>query len=485
MAVIRQGRHLKYMITRSAACRLGALALGLTLSTSTFAQVSLDRFERQLEQIRRDTRLMVDENVPAEQRALFDFGAYASFYFFAIDHPTTNRTHILRQTDLNGWARVNIDGVHQFFLRGRVGYQDFNKGDSFDGDGDDWVDPTVDRAVYRFDLRRAMEAYDGESPDYNFTLQAGRQLVHWANGLVLSTDIDGGLLDFEYGPATLEVLAGRSRHDQVDIDSSRPNFDDEMDRNFYGAMLSVRLDNDKHIPFIYGLVQEDENKDETFGATHFDYNSYYIGVGSRGRITEFLGYGVEFAYEGGDTLSNSLAGPQTRDDIEAWALDARLDYHFHDEAGTQLTGELLLASGDDDRVTHTTNAVGGNTPNTHDQAFNAFGLIDTGLSFAPNASNLFMIRLGAATYPFRGTSLFRRLQVGTNFYIFNKFQADAPIDETTNSDTYLGVETDFFANWQVTSDLALSLRYGVFFPGDAFVDNDARHFLFTGITVAF
>ena len=464
------------------------------LSNSAVAQVSLDRFERQLEQIRRDTRLLVDENVPAEQRALFDYGAYASFYFFAIDHPTTNRTHILRQTDLNGWARVNIDGVHQFFLRGRVGYQDFNAGDSFDGDGDDWVDPTIDRGVYRFDLRRAMEAYNGESPDYNFTLQAGRQLVHWANGLVLSTDIDGGVLGFEYGPATLEVLAGRTREDQVDIDSSRPNFDDEMRRNFYGAMLSVSLDDNKHRPFIYGLVQDDDNANEvvtTLGTTRYDYNSYYIGLGSTGRITEFLGYGVEFAYEGGDTLSsafnsNAVVAPQTRDDIEAWALDARLDYYLHDEAGTQFSGEVLLASGDDDRVTHTTNTFGGNSPGTTDEAFNAFGLIDTGLSFAPNTSNLFMIRLGASTYPFRGSSFFRRLQVGTNVYIFNKLDSGAPIDETTTSDAYLGFETDFFANWQVTSDLALSLRYGVFFPGDAMPSGlDARHFLFTGVTMSF
>jgi hypothetical protein len=483
------------MIFRSAAGRLCALTLGLTLSTSTFGQVSLDRFERQLEQIRRDTRMMVDDNVPAEQRALFDYGAYASFYFFAIDHPTTNQTHILRQTDLNGWLRMNIDGVHQIFARGRVGYQDFNSGDSFDGDGDDWVDPTLDRAVYRFDLRRAMEAYEGESPEYNFTIQAGRQLVHWANGLVLSADIDGGVLDFEYGPATLQVLAGRSRYDQVDIDSSRPNFDDEMLRNFYGAMLSIRLDNDKHVPYIYGLVQEDDNKNEALtvagNTTRFDYNSFYIGAGSTGRITEFLRYGVEFAYQGGDTLSSAFDSTfatvtQTRDDIEAWALDARLDYFFHDEAGTQLTGELLLASGDDDRVLHTTNTFGGNSPGTTDGAFNAFGLVDTGLSFAPNASNLFMIRLGASTYPFRGTSLFRRLQVGTNVYIFNKFDSDAPIDETTSSDRYLGFETDFFANWQVTSDLALSVRYGVFFPGDAMPsDIDARHFLFTGVTVAF
>jgi len=478
---------------------LVACCLLATVVSPALGQASLERFERQLEQIRRDTRLLVDPEIPAEQRALIDYGAYASFYFFAIDHPTTNQTHILRQTDANAWLRVNVDGAHQFFARARAGYQDFNSGDSFDGDGDDWIDPTIDRAYYRFDLRNAVQAYDGESIDHNIAVQAGRQLVHWGNGLTLSSEIDGGLVDLEYGPATLQILAGRSHYDQVDIDSSRPNFDDEMVRDFYGAMLSVDLDNNKHRPYIYGLMQEDANNGRPLiagpTATQFDYNSHYIGAGSTGRITEFLSYGVEFVYQGGDTLSSSFIPdgfggftivPQTRDDIEAYALDARLNYFFHDEAGTQLTGQVLLASGDDDRVLHTTNTFGGNTPGTDDNAFNAFGFIDTGLSFNPNVSNLFMVRLGASTYPFRGVQLLRRLQIGANVFIYNKLDSDGPIDETTSSDRYLGWETDLYANWQVTSDMALSLRYGVFFPGDAMPSAiDARHFLFTGVTLGF
>jgi len=48
------------------------------------------------------------------------------------------------------------------------------------------------------------------------------------------------------------------------------------------------------------------------------------------------------------------------------------------------------------------------------------------------------------------------------------------------------VEPDIYLNWQITSDLALSVRYGAFFPGDA-IENDGkvRQFLYTGVTIAF
>ncbi|MBI1368829.1 MAG: hypothetical protein GC162_09280 [Planctomycetes bacterium] len=474
----------------------GLLGLG---ATSAMGQAQLDRFERQLEQIRRDTRLLVRPDVPPEQRALIDYGGYASFYFLALDDPTGN-THLLRQSELNGYFRADIDGVHQVFIRGRVGYQDFNQGDDFDGKGDEWIDATLDRASYTFDLRRASEAYKGETLPYNFVFTGGRQLVHWANGLVLSEDIDGAVVDLEYGPGKLELLLGRTRPDQVDIDSARPNFEDSTHRNFFGAMMSCDLADGDHTPYLYGLVQQDDNPDDTVTVggtnTNFDYNSFYVGFGSKGKITDYLRYGVEFAYEGGTSLSSAFVNTggvftgvtQTKEDISAWAVDARLDYFLHDQAGTFFSGELILATGDSDRVLSSSSSFGGNTPGTKDHAFNAFGLLNTGLAFSPDVSNLFVMRVGAATYPLRNTEWFRRLQIGVDLFLFNKFNPDGPIDEATNAgDRYLGFESDFYANWQITSDLAVSARYGVFFPGSGIVDadSDIRHFFFTGLTVAF
>ena len=222
--------------------------------------------------------------------------------------------------------------------------------------------------------------------------------------------------------------------------------------------------------------------------------SYYLGIGSTGQLTGRLRYGLEAAYEFGDTLSNSFetAGfgtlvpvKQHRDNIDAAAFDGRLDYLVQDPADTRLSGEVIVATGDPDRG-HTSNTFNGNRPKTDDHAFNAFGLINTGLAFAPDVSNVLILRGGFSTVPFHDVRPLRRLQTGVDLFIFNKFRKDAPIDETTRDQRFLGVEPDVYVNWQVTSDVTLALRYGVFFPSDNTIPIDKeRQFFFAGVTFAF
>ena len=480
-------------------------AASLLLASTALGQVELDRFERQLEQIQRETRLRVDTNLPVDQRVLVDYGAYLSFSFLSIDDPE-GKSHTLRQYDLNGYARVSLDGVHEFFVRARTTYRDFNHGDDFDGRGDDLVEPTLDRATYRFDLRRYRAAYEGEVSEFDFIVSAGRQLVHWANGLTMSNDIDGGVFTVGFDPVSVDLIVGRTRDSSTDIDSSRPGFDEETDRMFYGVMVSCQA-SPKHTPFVYALMQDDNNENVTLSTTvngtdvdtQFRYDTFYLGAGSRGSLADNLLYGVEITYQGGRGQSNSFTidgvgtvteVDQTREDIHAAALDIQIDYLLNDPNHTRLTFEALLASGDTDRL-HTTNTFGGNESGTDDTAFNAFGLVNTGLAFATNASNLLMFRAGAATFPLPGNSLFSRLQVGTNAYLFNKLNSNAPIDEDTSDRSHLGFEVDFFVNWQITSDISWAARYGIFVPGPAIGgditsnDGNPRHFFYSGITLAF
>jgi len=483
--------------------RATAIATLLFASTA-YGQIELDRFEKQLEQIQRDTRLRVDTDVPVDQRVLIDYGGYYSFSFLAIDDPS-GETHILRQNDLNAYVRVNLDGVHEFFIRARTTYRDFNHGDDFNGAGDDLVEPTLDRATYRFDLRRYRAAYDGEVIDYDFTLSGGRQLVHWANGLSLSQDIDGVVITLGYDPIVAEIIVGHTRDSTTDIDSSRPGFDNETARMFYGLMLSCKAD-PKHTPFIYALIQNDQNKNELLTTTvlgtnvdtRFRYDTFYIGAGSRGSITDNLLYGVEVVYQGGRGLSTSFTFDgvtateidQTREDIHAGALDFQLDYLLNDANRTRFTFEVLLATGDTDRL-HTTNTFGGNASGTDDAAFNGFGLLNTGLAFATNGSNIMMFRGGVSTFPLPSSAAFSRLQIGSNLYSFNKFNRNAPIDEDTSDRSHLGFEADVFINWQITSDISWAVRYGVFIPGPAIGgsvtsnDGNPRHFFYSGLTFAF
>ena len=484
-----------------------------SLAARAAGQSELQKFQRQLEQIQRQTRLMAEPSVPPGQRALVNHGGYLTFNFLTIDD-TDQNTHILRESNLTYFAQVNIDGVHQFFVRGRTTYRDFNRGDTFDSHGDDWVQPTLDRGHYRFSLKRQIEAYQGRTIDGDLTIQGGRQLIHWANGLTLSQQIDGGQVNAAIGSLSLHAIGGITRDSSTDIDSSRPGFSSDTKRGFYGGLLSFQAE-PRHRPFIYGLIQEDYNDNDVLVTpagdpattaddlrTRFEYTSHYIGIGSSGSLGDRLAYGVEVVYQGGEGLSNSIeffrAGDdltvtqlrQTRQDIEAFAADLRFDYLLTDANRTRLSAEVIIASGDSDRQT-TTSTLGGNQSNTDDKAFNAFGLINTGLAFNPNVSNLVMVRVGGSTIPWPNSSLLRRLQVGVNVFVFHKFDHDAPTDEQdvtepVKDEAYLGTETDLFANWQVTSDVSLTLRYGMFFPGRGIAtDHDERHLLFTGLTFAF
>jgi hypothetical protein len=472
-------------------------------TTSSFAQSAsqVQRFERRVEEIRRQTLLGVNESLTLEQRALFQYGGFTSFHFYAIDDENQN-THILRQTDASAYASLNLDNAHRFFLRGRATNDDFNSGDSFDDEGDSF-DTHLDIATWAFDLNHARAAAGDEPGDWNFQSTAGRQLAHWATGLTLSRVVDGASITLADDNLSLHALAGMTVEDSFDFDASRPNFDDDTKRLFIGARLAWQM-TPEHRPFIYGMVQRDHNSEdfvnEPLGPsvkalpTFYHYDSFYLAAGSTGNLGDRLLYAVEAVYQGGDSLSDSfyvdggnnfVSITQTEDDIEAFALDARLDYLFTDANRSRAELEIVLASGDTDRG-HTSNTFNGNTPGTTDRAFNGFGLINTGLAFAPAVSNLVMVRGGLSTFPLPNSDIGRRLQIGTNVFVYHKLESHAPIEELTSNDSYLGSEVDLFANWQMASDVSLTLRYGVFFPGDAIVtDNQPRHFLLTGVTYAF
>lgn len=462
------------------------------------ANANLERFNRQLEQLQRQTLLQADQSLTLDQRTFFDYGAYATFGYLSLDD-NVGDNHGLRQYDLVGYARANFDGAHELFLRGFLTYRDFNPGDEFQQNDNGLQDPEFDRWYYRFDLSRSEAAYHGRKLDYNWIFEGGRDLVYWGNGLVLSTDLEGVQSTFSWAGNDITALAGVTPVRTTDFDSSRPSFDHNTRRGFYGVQAS--RDVAGHHPFLYGLLQRDYNEHDTLTrgvlVTHFDYNSYYLGGGSSGPITDRLLYSVEATYEGGTNLSNSfngasapptpLPGGQTRDQIQAWAADARLDYILPDVRHTRFSGEVILASGDDDRFNSSSNTFGGNKAGTNDRAFNALGLINTSLAFAPSVSNLCAFRVGATQFPFPDGGSLRRLQLGTDLFIFNKMESDAPIDEpTTRGVRYLGWEPDFFINWQLTSDVTLVFRYGLFFPNnDAFENDDVRQYIYGGVTYAF
>ncbi len=488
---------------------LGIMAwVGATPASAQIGDEQRRRLEQQLRDAEENYVLRANPSLSLGERMLLDYGALVNFGFLAVDDDDQS-TRILRQYDNRVYGRLSIDGVHEFYGRLRFLYQDFNNNDSFrTGGGDRFDYPIGDRWWYKFDYRRAVEAYDGRYSDWNFTVKAGRQYVEWATGLTLSEQLYAVTTKTELANVfEVETLFGMTpKSSVIDIDSSRPGYDTDTDRKFFGGKLTY-LGFENHKPFVYALVQRDFNDDDfgviTIGATAFptafNYDSEYFAIGSTGKLMPRLGYELEAVYQTGETNSNSFVlvagvptpiglvlGDQTRDDIEAWAVRTELTYYFFDDAKSQIELETIFASGDDDRALDTSNTFGGNRPNTHDKAFNAFGFANTGLAFAAPVSNLAMVRLGGSTFPLRESDLFRDMQVGVDFFVYNKLDSGAPIDEATSNNHFLGVEADVYANWRVTSDFGVFVRYGVYFPGTAVsADNDERHYLYAGVAYAF
>lgn len=487
---------------RGTACSLTFLA-ALTLGAAARAQVDSQSFERGLELIKRERDQRIDRGISAADRAFFEYGGYYGFNFFNFQGSDGGGQMLLRH-DLNLYASLNLDNAHLVYVRGLFRYDQWGEGDNTNG-GDYETESELERAFYQFDLTRHRIAEGRDPIDFRLNFAGGRNLIHWANGLVLSQVLDGAFVSVGNRVISLDAVAGVTKKDTLDFDASRPNYDDDTSRGFYGGMLRLRPV-PEHELFFYGVTQRDYNSsdfdadplsgerddqpDLPFLPTRYHYDSYYLGVGANGNLGDNLLYGVEIVYQGGEGLSNSFDSQgnsitQTEEDIRAWALDLKVDWLFHDANRSRLSFEAVLASGDDDRL-NTSDTFGGNRPGTKDTAFNAFGLINTGLSFAPEVSNLVMFRAGASTFPMPSHPVFDKLQVGINTFAYFKLDNDAPIGEATTDDGYLGFEPDLFVNWQITSDVAFTTRYGVFLPGEAIDgDSSARHFIYTGITLAF
>jgi hypothetical protein len=477
--------------------RIAAFVLAALIAAPLFAQVSgnssFERFDRQLELIQRETDARALSGIPADKRALLDYGGYLSMDYFSIDDSNL-QNHILRQYQLVTYARFNLDAAQEAYIRGRFQYNDFNPGDEFEN-SDNGYHGFLDRAYYKFDSQGWQRSHGQTVSDFGFTFEGGRDLVYWGNGLTLSQILDGAMIHTSWNDTSLDLIAGITPEHTVDIDPSRPHFEDDTNRGFYGSMLSQQIGKQK--VYSYALLQRDYNNDdvgfESGIRTKYNYDSNYFGIGAQGAITDRLLYGVEYVYENGKNLSNSFLingftlqqQDQGHTAISASAFDGRLDFLVLDRRKTRLSFEMIAATGDDDRI-QTSTTFAGNKKGTADLAFNGFGLLNTGLAFAPQVSNVLIFRMGGVTFPLPDHSAFERAQLGVDLFLYNKFDADAPIDESTTNKNYLGFEPDIFLNWQITSDVTLALRYGIFFPGAAIInDSENRQFFGAGVTYAF
>lgn len=421
-----------------------------------------------------------DAYLAETQRIALDWGGWYGFHVFQYDDGVES-SRTLRRHDLRLWSRASIDrSVHEFYFRVRTSVLDYNAGDSYDRDEDDVEGPSLERGLYRLDLDRAL-GWDAARPGLALTL--GRDLVAFGTGLALATPLDHASLQAEFGDFGIRSLAGRTVGSSTDIDLTRPI--DRSRRAFYGAEVTYRRPQ-RHRPFAFVLWQRDHNSDGAYPLLQdYDYDSFYAGIGSMGELADRWRYSAELVYEGG---AGSNRGPFAgRNEINAFAADFELEYLAPGPRRPRFSVEYLFGSGDSDRRFSPTDTIGGNRGDHSDNSFVGFGYQYTGLSAALLPSNLHMLRAGASIFPCPDSTAWRRLELGTDWFLFHKHHRDGAISDPTADERsgYVGWEMDYFANWKATADLAWTTRVGFFFPGDGYSDESPRAFVLFGVVWSF
>ncbi|KPK80975.1 MAG: hypothetical protein AMJ81_11080, partial [Phycisphaerae bacterium SM23_33] len=220
-------------------------------------------------------RVELDKQQAAAREIGLDAGGWLSFGLFHYDD-ILGQDHTLRQYQLRLWASYTLSGVHNFYVRGLTGYDDWNSGDNPSGGrGDDYEDPDVERAWYRFDYSRLIRNQTGQDPRLGFSVEVGRNFHEIGTGLVLALPLDAVRITGHLGDWQLTALLAKTIEKTPNIDDS-PAVSTHMKRCFYGG--EVRSPGfDRHEPFVYYLCQSDHTEEwseEWF--QEYNYDSSYL-----------------------------------------------------------------------------------------------------------------------------------------------------------------------------------------------------------------
>ncbi len=465
-----------------------------------FAHAQVDKTRTYINQQRfleEQIRLRFSEELPLTQKVMFDWGGWYSLNFIITDDGY-NSSRILRRHDFRLWGSLNIDGgVHTGFVRMKMICNDFNPGDSYDGNEDDFEGPNLDRGWYRLDFTKAMLRYGNVALPFGLAVKIGRAYSMIGTGFTLSTPMDGVWIEGKVGDFDINALFAKLIHSYRDLDSSRPNYTNTR-RYFYGIEVKYR-GFENHQPFFYYLWQRDKMHDSNpdMYIVSWDYDSEYLGFGSKGQLVPYVKYSAEVVYERGKTYGfPDITDPYQyinaryhRDRISAWGWDVLIEYFPPVKTNPRFSFEYIFASGDPDRIYHPTNTFIGNQAWTKDLSFNAFGYRNTGLVLFPDMTNIHIWRLGASFFPFdkHSADWLKRMELGTDWFLYHKHRSKAAIsDDLANVQSgYVGWEMDYFVNWRMTSDFAWTIRYGAFFPGKAYTDKTTRTFFLAGFVWSF
>jgi len=466
-----------------------AITLAHVAAAATLGQSPAQPRAQTSENLIRQQRV-IDERLASERRqqapldAFLDWqwGGWIDYYVFHFDDGAQSQ-RVLQRPGLSVWTRLRLDeGAHEIFARMRLTYEYFNPGDEFRRQ-QDWIGPNLDRGWYQIDVGRAFRLTEPDNP-YQMRVRVGRQDVTIGTGYAIDLPLDAVTFEIKAHDFRVAGLFGKTFSSYPNVDRSDP-VDTHSARRFFG--VQVTYDGfEQHEPFVYSVWNDDYTDERPKDPLQaYSYDTAYFGLGSRGSLVHNLNYWTEWVYEWGHSYGDGMF--RRRDEVDAWAWDIGVEKLFDVRTRPRLSFEYMFASGDVNRTFSPTNAAGGNRGDREDTSFVGFGFRDTGISAAPTLSNMHVWRAGASFSPFEQVELLRDFEAGTNWFLYHKHHERAAISDPAAGqfNGYVGWEMDYFLNWRFASDLAWTIRWGMFFPGDAYLDQDSRSFLFTGLTWSF
>lgn len=405
------------------------------------------------------------------------------------------------------------DETHTFNIRGRVGYKYDPSQSGLSQAQIDNTKTVVSTAEYNLELFNAELNFD------RHRVTAGRAFYRLGRGLLFANFADGAEYSgsFKYLQVKAQALySGEYSGCSISINGCRTNSDADIpvkssynivpgrpaDATVADAGKRIFLNAEIQSPalfgsnaYLLGMYSRDFARSEVTNAKNaqdngkiFAYDPVYLGLGLSGFIvTPRLRYLAEYVMQRGKTYAASTGSGNTtvnkQINIDAWGFTADLNYsvpYYEKFVKLGLLAQYAVASGRDTDKTATSSPAQQQDSGV-DNNFHYFGVYSAGLALQPRISNLHIIRAGVQFRPLNYFYWGRNLMMSLRYSYYTKVNAqyvvsdsDASIKKQGERAAVLGSAIDYQLVWDLRSDVKFFYSYGVFLPGAAYTNADAK-----------
>ena len=306
-----------------------------------------------------------------------------------------------------------------------------------------------------------------------YSLDLGRQFFSVGRGIAYSNINDGILFQSSSVDWVFKGFLAHSLAHEDNIDYSIPEYDKEGNSRSFVGLEAGYTGMRTSALYAFCLIQKDHSTPPTQDNNQkYQYDSQYFGLGFTNKKYNLSSWGEVIKETGHSYTDSSGGGPMERKPIDAWAAIAgmRYDTYAHFQPATEV--EIAYGSGNSSRSSVTNTYNGGNT-NSKDTNFLYFGGYYGGYALSPNLSNLFITKIDQSFKPLYFLNPVKDITLGVKYYLYFKDKKNGGISDTdaTVKKRFVGSEFDTYFYWQISPSFDFIVRYGIFFPGDAYPEN--------------